>query len=110
MRLRLAAMSLLAILVVPAVAQTPTIITLDQALRYSAEHYPAVRAALEQVNASAAGVRVARAAFLPRLDPLWQSNRATTNNVFGQLLPQSVIPAISGPVLAASSGSVWGSA
>ena len=110
MRLRLATMSLLAILVVPAVAQTLTIITLDQALRYSAEHYPAVRAALEQVNASAAGVRVARAAFLPRLDSLWQSNRATTNNVFGQLLPQSVIPAISGPVLAASSGSVWGSA
>ena len=48
---------------------------------------------------------------LPRLDSLWQSNRATANNVFGQLLPQSVIPAISGPVLSsASSDSVWGSA
>jgi outer membrane protein TolC len=42
---------------------------------------------------------------------LWQSNRATANNIFGQVLPQSVIPAISGPVLPeASSGSVWGSA
>jgi outer membrane protein TolC len=42
---------------------------------------------------------------------LWQFNRATANNVFGQLLPQSVLPSISGPVLpSASSQSVWGSA
>jgi outer membrane protein TolC len=42
---------------------------------------------------------------------LWQSNRATANNIFGQVLPQSVIPAMSGPVLPeTSSGSVWGSA
>ena len=47
----------------------------------------------------------------PRLDSLWQSNRGTANNIFGQVLPQSVIPAMSGPVLpSASSGSVWGSA
>ena len=54
---------------------------------------------------------MARAAYLPRLDSLWQSNRATANNIFGQVLPQSVIPAMSGPVLpSASGGSVWGSA
>src|SRR5438046_7174941 len=43
---------------------------------------------------------------------VWQENRATTNNVFGLLLPQSVVPAISGPVLGTRSlgGSVWGSA
>ena len=47
----------------------------------------------------------------PRLDSLWQSNRGTANNIFGQVLPQSVIPAMSGPVLpSASGGSVWGSA
>jgi outer membrane protein TolC len=87
------------------------VLTLDQAMQYAAEHYPTVRAAVEQVNASAATVDVARSAYLPRLDSLWQSNRATTNNIFGQLLPQSVIPAISGPVLPdASSQSVWGSA
>jgi outer membrane protein TolC len=91
-----------------AVSQT---LTLEQAIQYATEHYPAVRAALEQVNASAAGIDVARAAYLPRLDALWQSNRATANNVFGQVLPQSVIPALTGPVLAsASSESVWGSA
>jgi outer membrane protein TolC len=70
-----------------------------------------VRASVEQVTASTAGVSLARTAYLPRLDALWQSNRATANNVFGQVLPQSVIPSLTGPVLpSASSQSVWGSA
>jgi outer membrane protein TolC len=87
------------------------VLTLDQAIQYATDHYPAVRAALEQVGASTAGVDVARAAYLPRLDSLWQSNRGTANNIFGQVLPQSVIPALTGPVLeTASSQSVWGSA
>jgi outer membrane protein TolC len=90
---------------------TPRVFTLDEALRYVVDHYPTVRAALEQVNLSAAGVSVAKAGYLPRLDSLWQSNRATANNVFGQAFPQSVIPALSGPVLPSASGqSVWGSA
>jgi outer membrane protein TolC len=89
----------------------PQVLTLDQALQYALDHYPTVRAALEQVNASTAGVSVAKAGYLPRLDSLWQSNRATANNVFGQLLSQSVIPAMSGPVLSSeSTQSVWGSA
>ena len=88
-----------------------TVFTLDQAIQYAADHYPTVRAALEQVNASAAGVSVPRTAYLPRLDSFWQSNRATANNIFGQLLPQSVMPALSGPGAAVRSGeSVWGSA
>jgi len=89
----------------------PAPFTLDYALQYALEHYPSVRAALEQVNASVANLGVASSAYLPRLDALWQTNRATANNVFGQLMPQSVIPALSGPVLTSSSmGGVWGSA
>jgi outer membrane protein len=89
----------------------PQVLTLEQAIQYATDHYPAIRAALEQVNASTAGVDVARAAYLPRLDSLWQSNRGTANNVFGQVLPQSVIPSLTGPVLPATSAdSVWGSA
>ena len=89
----------------------PASLTLEQALQYAVDHYPTVRAALEQINASTAGVSVAKSAYLPRLDSLWQSNRGTANNIFGQVLPQSVIPAMSGPVLpSASGGSVWGSA
>jgi outer membrane protein len=89
----------------------PTTLTLEQALQYAVDHYPTVRAALEQVSASAANVSVAKAAYLPRFDSVWQTNRATANNIFGQLLPQSVLPSISGPVLPSASGqSVWGSA
>src|SRR5215217_8207065 len=92
-------------------AAPPQVFRLDQAVQYAVDHYPTVRAALEQLNVSTAGVRVAHAAYLPRLDSLWQSNRGTANNIVGQVLPQSVIPAMSGPVLASASGaSVWGSA
>ena len=92
-------------------AAASQVLTLDQALQYALDHYPTVRAAVEQIAASTAGVSVARAAYLPRLDSVWQSNRATANNIFGQVLPQSVIPAMSGPALASpSSQSVWGSA
>lgn len=89
----------------------PASLTLEQALQYAADHYPTVRAALEQITVSAANVTAAKTAYLPRLDPLWQSNLATTNNIFGQLLPQAVIPGLSGPVLpTASSQGVWSSA
>jgi outer membrane protein TolC len=92
-------------------AATTQTFTFEQALAYSTEHYPRVRAAVEQAAAAAAGVRAAQTATLPRLEALWQINRATANNIFGQLLPQSVIPALSGPVLAdASADSAWGSA
>lgn len=85
--------------------------TLAHALQYALDHYPSVRSAVEQVNVSTATISVAKAAYLPRLDTLWQTNRATANNLFGQLLPQSVIPGLSGPVLSsASSDSVWGTA
>jgi outer membrane protein len=90
----------------------PRSFTLEQALQFAVDHYPTVRAAFEQVGASTANITVARAAYLPRFDSLWQTNRATANNVVGQLLPQSVIPSLSGPVLPAASTtrSVWGSA
>lgn len=92
-------------------AMAPQVFTLDGAIQYAVDHYPTIRAAFEQVNVSTAGVSVARAAYLPRLDSLWQSNRATANNIFGQVLPQGVLPALSGPVLTSTSAqSVWGSA
>jgi outer membrane protein TolC len=66
---------------------------------------------MEQVSAAAAGINLARTSYLPRADFLGQVNRATHNNVFGQLFPQSVIPSMTGPVLGTNSGqSVWGSA
>ena len=94
----------------PQPAAGALVLTLDQAIQYAVDHYPTVRAAIEQVNVSNASVDVARAAYLPRLDSLWQSNRATVNNIFGQILPQGIVPALTGPVLPSASGhSVWGS-
>ncbi len=92
-------------------APAPQTFTLDRAIRYALDHYPAVRAAQQRFVAAQGQTDLARTTYLPSLQTLWQSNRATRNNIFGQLLPQSVIPSISGPVLPFTSGaSVWGSA
>ncbi len=86
-------------------------ITLPQAVDASLKNYPSIRVSEEQVNAAAAAIQLARTAYLPRVDALAQVNRATRNNVFGVLLPQSVIPSMSGPVIGSNNlGSVWGSA
>lgn len=112
---RLLVLALPFVLAAPSAAQTvqppAEPLTLQAALTYASDHYPSIRAALEQTRAATSQVRVAQATSLPRLDAVWQTNRATANNVFGQVLPQSVIPAMSGPVLPSASGaSVWGSA
>ena len=86
-------------------------LTLPQAVQLSLEKYPAVRVSAEQAAAAAESINLARKGYWPRLDVLAQFNRATRNNVFGLLLPQSVIPSMSGPVLGVNdSASVWGSA
>jgi len=86
-------------------------LTLNAAVELALGNYPAIRAAQAQVMAARAGIAVARTEYLPRTDLLWQENRASRNNVFGLLLPQSVVPSISGPVLGTkSSASAWGSA
>ncbi len=86
-------------------------LTMDKAVELALANYPAIRAGQAQVSAAGAGIDLARTAYLPRTDLIWQSNRATRNNVFGLLFPQPVIPPISGPVLGTSSGdSAWGSA
>ena len=89
----------------------PSTLTLTQAVESALRNYPSVRVSQEQINAAAAGIDLARTAYLPRVDALAQVNRATRNNVFGLLLPQSIIPSISGPVLGTNnSGTAWGSA
>ncbi len=90
-------------------AQPP--LTLSQAVERSLKNYPSIRVSQEQINAAAAAIDLARTAYLPRVDALAQVNRATRNNVFGLLLPQSVIPSMSGPVIGSNNfGTVWGSA
>jgi outer membrane protein len=88
-----------------------TSLSLGQAVDYALAHYPAVRVSLARIEQAQANVNLAKTAYLPSANMLWQSNRATFNNIFGQLLPQGVIPSMSGPVLATTSNSsTWGSA
>jgi outer membrane protein TolC len=92
-------------------AAPPATVTLPQAIDNSLKNYPSIRVSQEQINAAAAAIQLARTAYLPRVDALAQFNRATRNNVFGLLLPQSAIPSMSGPVIGSNNlGSVWGSA
>ena len=87
-------------------------LALNDAIQLALKNYPAIKESRARAQAAEEGVGVARTAYLPRLDIMWQENRATTNNVFGLLLPPSVVPSISGPVLGTRSlgDSVWGSA
>ncbi len=86
-------------------------LTIGQAVDAALRNYLSIQVSQEQINAAAAGIQLARTAYLPRVDALAQVNRATRNNVFGLLLPQGVIPSMSGPALGTNnSGTAWGSA
>jgi outer membrane protein TolC len=71
--------------------------SLKEAVNKASERYPSIKISREQVNEASAAVNLARTAFLPRVDATAQVNRATANNVFGLLFPNTVIPPISGP-------------
>jgi outer membrane protein len=91
--------------------QVETPLTLSSVVEDAAKNYPAIQISQEELNAAGARIRLARTAYLPRVDALAQFNRGTRNNVFGSLLPQGVIPSMSGPVIGTNNGgSVWGGA
>ena len=95
----------------PGEPQPQRTFTLEQAVEFALRNYPAVRVALERLSAARAGVGLAQTSYLPRADMFYQANRATKNNIYGLLLPQTVISSMSGPVQAGTSNdSVWGSA
>ena len=86
-------------------------VTMTEVVQSALRDYPLIHVTQEELNASAANIRLARTAYLPRVDGLVQVNRATRNNVFGTLLPQIILPSMSGPVIGTNNGgSVWGSA
>lgn len=87
----------------------PRTFSLEDALTYALQNYPAVRASLEQVNAARTGVSVARAQYLPSLSGVYEDSRATQNQVAGIWLPTSITPTVEGPVAVSSGQSFWGS-
>src|SRR5437899_4220399 len=87
-------------------------LTLTDAIQLALKNYPAIKESRAHAQAAEEGIGVAKTAYLPRLDMMWQENRGTTNNVFGLLFPQSTLFSMTGPVLGTRSlgDSVWGSA
>src|SRR5262249_44432635 len=57
-------------------------LTLADAVQLALRNYPAVKERRARAQAAEEGIGLARTAYLPRLDMVWQENRATTNNVF----------------------------
>jgi outer membrane protein TolC len=113
--LRTSTAMLLALILFPNLsrAQTdnvlPKVLTLEDALNYALQHYPAVRASLEQVSAARAGVTLARTQYLPQLNGVYQVSRATQNQVNGIWLPTPITPSVEGPIGPASGQSFWNS-
>lgn len=83
--------------------------SLEDALNYAVQNYPAVRASLEQVSAARAGVSLARTQYLPQLNGVYQDSRATQNQVDGIWLPTPITPSVEGPIGPSSGQSYWGS-
>jgi outer membrane protein len=86
----------------------PVGLTIAQAVDAALRNYPSILVTQEQMNAAAAGIRLAQTAYLPRVDGLAQVNRATRNTFYGLLFPQGIIPGVDG-VPANNFGSVWDS-
>lgn len=105
-------MSVRLLLIFPllAIAQSNAPLSLSEAI-HAAASYPSLAASKEQISVGDAGISLANTAYLPKVDGVAQLNRATRNNVFGLVLPQSGFPSISGPVLGTNDlTNVWGSA
>lgn len=85
-------------------------LTLEQIIDLARVNYPAIQAAQARQRAAQGTIGLARTAYLPRTDLVWQTNRATSNNIYGLLLPQGVISPITGPVIATDvARSAWSS-
>src|SRR5579859_7114316 len=61
-------------------------LTLPQVIETAKEHYPAIRAARAQQQAAQGAIGLAKTEYFPRTEILWQTNRATANNIYGLLL------------------------
>jgi outer membrane protein len=86
----------------------PSEMSIAEAVAAALRNYPSIRVTQEQINAAAAGIRLAQTAYLPRVDGLMQVNRASRNTFYGLLTPQSVIPGVDG-VKANNFGTVFDS-
>lgn len=90
-------------------AQSP--LTLQAAVERALSSYPTVQMALQKVLVANANIALVRTQNLPQANMLWQTSRSTYNNIAGLMMPQGVVPSLSGTVLNTTSNqSVWNAA
>ncbi|MBA3438816.1 MAG: TolC family protein [Pyrinomonadaceae bacterium] len=90
-------------------AQEP--MRLNTAIELALKNYPTIRERQAEVEVAREEIELTRTAYRPRVDLIGQANRATINNITGLVLPQGVIPTLTGrPVDSASISTSWGSA
>ena len=82
-------------------------ITLAIVIEEAEAKYPAIRAAQQQQEAARNAIGVARTAYLPRADILWQANRATTNKPNIAPMPQGFVPIPDTPARATTGHPDW---
>lgn len=85
-------------------------LTLDLVIQVAQAKYPAIRAAQERQEAARNAIGVARTAYLPRADMLWQTNRATTNRPNISLVPQPIVSVPAPPARPVTGQSDWNTA
>lgn len=85
-------------------------LTLASAIQEAEANYPAIRAAQQRQEAARSAIGVAKTAYLPRADMLWQANRATTNKPNIAPLPQGIVPVPDTPARATTGHSDWNTA
>lgn len=91
----------------PASAPISTPLNLSGAIQAAQARYPAIRAAEEQQEAAKRAIGVARTAYLPRADMVWQGNRSTTNKPNIAFLPQGIVPVPDTPARSTTGHSDW---
>src|SRR5208337_4145680 len=91
----------------------PTIngpLTLVLAIQEAEARYPAIRAAQDRQEAARSAIDVAKTAYLPRADMLWETSRSTTNRPNIAVIPQPIVPIPSPPARAVTGHSDWNTA
>jgi hypothetical protein len=102
--------ALLACAQTTAPASAPTgPLNLRQAVETAQLRYPAIVAAQERQQAARASIGLARTAYLPRVDMLWQGNRATTNKPNMTYIPEGIVPVPNPPARPTTGRSDWNS-
>jgi outer membrane protein len=84
-------------------------LNLAAAIQIAESKYPAIRAAEEQREAARSAVGLAKTAYLPRVDLIWQGNRSTTNKPNIVSNPQTIVPVPSTSALPTTGQSDWNS-